>query len=101
MNRVEDYRPKIDWRFLTEPKIGLNERIGGLANPVAAFVEPVLNTPVQELPECRHAYHAGNVAVLNRACESITSEIGQISDLCAATERRQKTGGEFKRVMQW
>ena len=48
----------------------------------------------------RHANHARHVAVLDRARERVAGELRQVSDLRAATQRRQKTGRELKRVMQ-
>src|SRR5687768_9716256 len=65
MNRIESDGPEIERRFFPQPRISFNHRLGSLTDPIAALVEPVLDAPVKEFPQRRHAHHPGNVAILD------------------------------------
>ena len=63
-------------------------------------MQAVMNPPVQQFPKRRNADHAGDVAVLDRFRQIFTRQFIEVSDLSAATQRRKKTGREFKSMMQ-
>src|SRR6266850_4354091 len=65
MNRIESDGPKIEWRLISQPCVGLDHSLGSLTNPIAAFVEFVLDAAVKKFPQSRHANHASDVAILD------------------------------------
>src|SRR5437870_11823947 len=85
VNRIEESLPEIQRRVVAQPRVELHHQVGHFANPLAAFVQTILDSSMQQLPKRGHADHPGDVAVLNRFREMVARQLGQVSDLRAAT----------------
>src|ERR1044072_763543 len=69
LNWVEQHLAQVDGRLVTQPRVGPDQVVSSLTNPVALFVEAILNASVQQFPQCRHARHARDVTVLHHTPE--------------------------------
>ena len=92
VNRIEQNLAKIQRRLVAQPGIEPHQQICGLANPLISFVQAILDASMEQLPKRRHAHHSRDVAILNCLGQMFTAKFRQISDLRAATKRRQKSG---------
>ena len=100
MDRIEEKLAKVQRRLITQPRVEFDQQVGSFADPLTAIMQAVLDTAMQQFPQRRYADHARNMAVLDCFCEMLAAQFGQVSDLRATAQRREKAGREFERVMQ-
>src|SRR5213079_1990851 len=54
MDREKDDRPKIEWRVVAYPRVELDNIVRQVRDPISAFAEARLDTPMEHFPECRN-----------------------------------------------
>ena len=101
MNRIEQQLSEVEWRLVAQPRVELHQDVRRITNKLASFMQTRFDTAMQQLPKRGHADHARDVTVLNGFRQVLAVQFVKISNLRAATYRREKSSREFKSVMQW
>src|SRR6185369_3125967 len=71
VNRIEQHLAEVERRLVAQPRVCPDQVLGSLADPIAAFVEPVLDAAVQQLPQRGHTYHSRDVTVFDRTGQRV------------------------------
>ena len=75
VNRIKENLAQIQRCLITHPGVESHQQIRRLADPLAALVQAVLDASMQQLPERRHADHAGDVAVLDGLRQMLAGQL--------------------------
>src|SRR4029079_1919869 len=81
VNRIEQQLAEVQRGLVAQPGIESHQQVSGFADQLAAMLQARFDAAVQQFPKRGHAYHPGNVSVLDGLGQMFTAQFRQISDL--------------------
>ncbi len=85
---------------VAQAAVEVDDSLEGALDERSALAHPLGDLAVQELPQRRHADHAGDAAVLERARQGVGVDLLEVGHLRAVDQRHEQPGRELEGVVQ-